>query len=105
MRTKVALAVAGMAICGVFGQAAGAQAGIRSREHRLQARIAQGIHSGELTAREAARLERQEARIRHEERLFRADGRLSPAERAHLDRDLNRASRSICREKHDGQAW
>jgi hypothetical protein len=103
MRRQTALLVAGLAVGSLIGAASSAQAGINGRQHRQQARIAQGVRSGELTGREAARLERQERQIRREERLFRADGHLSPAERADLDRDLNRTSRNIYRQKHDGQ--
>ena len=103
MGRQAALLVAGLAICSLAGVASNAQAGINARQHRQQARIAQGVHSGALTGREAARLERQQRQVRREERLFRADGRLGPAERATLNRDLNRTSRHIWRQKHDGQ--
>lgn len=103
MRRQAAALVAALAVGSLIGVASSAQAGINARQHRQQARIAQGVRSGELTGREAARLERQERQIRREERLFRADGRLSPAERADLNRDLNRTSRNIYRQKHDGQ--
>jgi len=77
--------------------------GVNSREHREQQRINQGIRSGELTRREAGRLEAGLARIRINERFARLDGRLTPAERARLQRELNRESRSIYRQKHDAQ--
>ena len=47
--------------------------------------------------------ERQQRHIRGEERRYMADGQLSPAERADLQRDLNRSSRHIYNEKHDNQ--
>jgi hypothetical protein len=50
------------------------------------------------------RLEAQEARIRAEEFRYRQnDGHLGPRERADLQRDLNRESRRIAQQKHDGQ--
>ena len=50
------------------------------------------------------RLEAQEARIRAEEFRYRHnDGHLGPRERADLQRDLNRESRRIAQQKHDGQ--
>ncbi len=75
------------------------------REARQQARIADGVRSGELTPRETARLERKEARVQREIRRDRAEngGTLSPAERASIDRQQNRLSRQIYRQKHDGQ--
>lgn len=75
---------------------------INKRQARQQARIYQGIASGSLTRHEAARLERQEARIDAREARDRRNG-LSPRERAQLERDLNRESRQIYRQKHDKQ--
>jgi hypothetical protein len=76
---------------------------INYREHHQQARIRQGIRSGELTRVEAARLEAQQARIRVSERFARVDGYVTRRERARLDRELDRASRNIYRQKHDRQ--
>ncbi|HMG36597.1 MAG TPA: hypothetical protein VKM94_21850 [Blastocatellia bacterium] len=76
---------------------------INRREHNQQVRIREGIRDGELTRREAERLEAQQARIRVDERFARADGHLSYRERRRLDRELDRASRDIYRQKHDGQ--
>ncbi len=64
-------------------------------------RIANGIQGGSLTNREAARLERGESRIAREEARFRRDGNLSPWERRKLNRDLNRESRRIYRDRHN----
>jgi len=77
--------------------------GIDRREYREQQRINQGIRSGELTRREARRLEAGAARIKIDERFARSDGNLSPRERARLNRELNHESRGIYRQKHDGQ--
>jgi hypothetical protein len=86
--------------------AAPAEAGrIPRREERQQARIARGVASGQLTARETARLERREARLHDDVRAMRAQngGALTPAEHARVERRQNRLSRSIFRQKHDGQ--
>jgi hypothetical protein len=73
-------------------------------EHRQIERIARGVRSGELTRRETARLLAEQAYIRAEEYRFRhTGGGLSPRERLRLQRDLNRASRHIYRQTHDGQ--
>ena len=87
----------------LLGLSAVSFAGINRREYRDQQRIRQGIRSGELTRREAGRLEAEQARIRVNERYTRRDGYISPRERARLDRELDRASRDIYRQKHDGQ--
>lgn len=60
-----------------------------------QARITQGVASGELTGREAARLERREMHINRE--IARGAGS------RRVERQQNRLSRSIYREKHDRQ--
>jgi hypothetical protein len=73
------------------------------RQANQQARIAEGVESGQLTPRETARLERKEARIRREIRRDRAanGGRLTPAEKASINRQENRTSRQIYRAKHN----
>lgn len=83
-----------------------AEAGtINAREHRQRVRIREGVRSGELTAREATRLRAEQAAVRAEERFYRrTGGGLSPWERRDLQRDLNRTSRDIRWQKHDGQA-
>ena len=82
-----------------------AEAGsVDGREHRQRERIREGVRSGELTRHEAARLRREQTRVRREERRYRASGdSLSRRERRDLQRDLDRSSRHIRRQKHDGQ--
>jgi hypothetical protein len=76
---------------------------INEREHNQQERIRQGIKSGEVTQREAVRLEEQEAKIRVNEKFAKADGKITPAERARLEKELNKTSRNIYQQKHDNQ--
>jgi hypothetical protein len=85
--------------------AAGATADprVNQRQFNQANRIAQGIASGELTARETARLTAEQRAIRVEERVYKSDGVLTPHERADLHRDLAAASRDIRYQKHDGQ--
>jgi hypothetical protein len=73
------------------------------REANQQARIVQGVRSGELTWPEARRLERGEVRLNHQEALAKSDGVVTHAERAHLERKANRMSDRIYVQKHDGQ--
>jgi len=76
---------------------------VNARRENQQDRIAQGVRSGSLTPRETARLENQEARINHEVHRDRAanGGHLTPGERAHVNRQLNRESARIYRAKHN----
>ncbi|TWJ32705.1 hypothetical protein [Geobacter argillaceus] len=75
--------------------------GIQQREQNQEKRIQQGIKSGELTPKEAGRLETEQARIKQDEARMKADGNLTKKERAKLRREQNRASRDIYRKKHN----
>lgn len=76
---------------------------ITSRQAEQQRRISQGIASGALTPREAARLEAREAHISRLETRMLADGRLSPGEARFLNQRLNRTSAAIYRAKHNAR--
>ncbi len=72
------------------------------REARQQQRIAEGVENGSLSPRQTARLEGREAKIHNEIKRDRSanGGHLTPAERAKINREQNRASRAIYRNKH-----
>ena len=101
--------LAAIAFLMLLGCAAEAQAGgrgvrtpgVRRQQAVEQHRIARGVHSGALTAREARRLEREQARIERHERRAKADGVVTARERARLHAELNAASRHIYRLKHN----
>lgn len=77
---------------------------IRQRQRMQQKRIGAGIENGQLTAREAARLEKKEAKLNREIRRDRRDGGgLTARERRKIDRQQDRMSREIYRQKHDKQ--
>jgi hypothetical protein len=86
------------------GYNAAAQSGrwIDRRQQRQQDRIQQGQASGQLTPREARRLQHEQGRIRSAEGRMRADGNLSPQERSHLNSMQNRSSQDINRLRHNG---
>jgi Ni/Co efflux regulator RcnB len=77
---------------------------INQRRENQQDRIAQGVRSGRLSPRETAHLETREARLNHEIRSDRRahDGHLTSPERRQINRQQNRMSKSIYRDKHDG---
>lgn len=80
--------------------------GINQRQQNQRQRIAQGVGSGELTARETARLAREQVQIQRLENRFRASGDgLSLRERVRLQHELNQSSRHIYRQKHDRQDY
>src|SRR5258707_14641186 len=63
--------------------------GVDRREHRQQRRIHQGVKSGSLSRREAARMERQQARTRRLEAKAKADGKGTRRQRARLQHREN----------------
>jgi len=72
------------------------------REARQEARIYQGVDSGQITHREYQRLEREQGGIEaHRQRAW-SDGTLTPGEACRLTREQNHASRHIWRAKHNG---
>jgi hypothetical protein len=79
---------------------------INERQQNQRQRIAQGIRSGELTARETARLAREQYQIQRMENRFRNSGDgLSGRERARLQYELSQSSWHIYRQKHDRQDY
>ena len=73
------------------------------RKANQQARIAQGVKSGELTPHETSNLEAREASVNKEERKMRAadGGKLTAADRAALNNRQNKISNSIYKDKHN----
>jgi hypothetical protein len=74
---------------------------IRKRLKRQQARINDGVESGQLTRKEAKKLRRQNKHIAGLFRDYRSDGRLGRFERTDLVNRLDRASDRIYRLKHN----
>lgn len=73
------------------------------RNINQQQRIENGVKSGSLTNREAARLERGQSRVARKEARAGADGHVGAAEQARVQRSENRQSKRIHRQKHDAQ--
>ena len=93
------------AIAAAFAPSAFAQGTgeVIQRDVNQQQRIEQGLQSGQLTTREAGKLEGEEARIDKMEKNALKDGKLSPQESARINRAQDQVSRDIYREKHDAQ--
>ena len=85
------------------GASAQSMGSIDAREANQQERIDQGRADGQLTRGETRRLEQGEQRIDRYEARARADGVVTPQERQRLDGMLNRESRDIYQQSHDGQ--
>lgn len=82
------------------------KAQIDARRAEEAARIRENRHYGNLTLLEKWRLKGEQRRIAEMERNALRDGHISRQEQYDINRALNRASRDIYRESHDGQvAW
>ena len=99
---KKIIFISGMLIFGAILQL-NAQATPRAnaRQANQQARIIEGKRSGELSPEESRKLQMQQGHIRRTKRQAKADGVVTPAERAKVNRKQNRASRNIAVEKKD----
>ncbi len=77
--------------------------GIDKRQAEQQKRIDQGVQSGQLTPKEAARLEKGQERVQSMEDKAKADGKVTAKERERIQHAQNVQSRHVAKEKHDRQ--
>ncbi|MGA9643465.1 MAG: hypothetical protein WBQ72_18850 [Terriglobales bacterium] len=75
---------------------------VNNREARQQQRIANGVSNGKLSAQQTANLEKREASVQNREQKDMAahNGHLTKAEQRGINRQQNRVSRSIYKDKH-----
>ncbi len=78
---------------------------VNRREARQQNRVANGIANGQLNAREASHLEKREASVQNREQrdMAKHNGHLTKVEQRGINRQQNRVSRSIYRDKHNNR--
>ena len=76
---------------------------VDQRQVNQEARIQQGVKSGELTPKETAKLEKGQAKVQAMEDKAKADGKVTPKERAKLAKAQNKQSKKIYKQKHDAQ--
>jgi hypothetical protein len=76
---------------------------VDKREQNQKERIKDGVQSGELTKVEAHKLREEQRGVKRTEARAKADGEVTPAERAKLDRKQDRASKHIAKQKNDKQ--
>ncbi len=110
MKTKSSLLIAVLAAFSlpVLAQTAPAKdpaatPGIDKRQANQDARIQQGVQSGQLTQREAGRLEKGQERVQKMEDKAKADGVVTKKERTRIQHAQNVESKRIYRQKHDRQ--
>ena len=100
-RSLIAIALT-LALCAA-AQAQQGAAVETQRDANQQDRVEQGLQSGQLSTREAGRLERQEQHIdRQEAHDLKSGGALTSQEKAQINREQNHVSTDIYRDKHNG---
>lgn len=97
--------LSGVLLCAALSPVASMAQTVNQRLENQQDRINQGIKSGELTRKEAGNLEAKDARIKNNERFDRKKdgGKLTAAQKASLNKQLNRTSRTIYKDKHNAK--
>jgi hypothetical protein len=99
-RSSIAIALGALFAVTALAQT---PAGTVQRDVNQQERIEQGLQSGSLNTREAAKLENQEKKVDRLQAKDLKDGSLSPAEKAQLQKAQNRVSADVYKQKHDAQ--
>jgi hypothetical protein len=101
MNTRMILAVCALAALPVAAQTSTPR--VDQRQANQEARIQKGVQSGQLTDKEAAKLERGQAKVDRMEDKAKADGKVTAKERAKLARAQDKQSKKIRKQKHDKQ--
>jgi uncharacterized lipoprotein YajG len=75
---------------------------VNRRETRQQKRIGEGVENGKLSPKQTANLEKRESSVQNREQKDMAahNGHLTKAEQKGINRQQNRISRSIYKDKH-----
>jgi hypothetical protein len=75
---------------------------VNGREQNQQNRIANGEKNGTLTPQQSANLEKREANVqaREQKDMAKNNGHLTKAEQAGINRQQNRISKTIYKDKH-----
>ena len=78
---------------------------VNQREQNQQDRIANGVKNGTLSPKQASNLEEREASVENREQkdMAKHNGHLTKAEQRGINRQQNRISKSIYKDKHDGK--
>jgi hypothetical protein len=76
---------------------------VNNREENQQQRIGNGIKSGKLNSQQAANLEKRETNVQNREKadMAKNNGHLTKAEQRGINRQQNRISKSIAKDKHE----
>ena len=96
-------AASGLMLAAAMAGAQTAPAGDRvdNRQANQQARIANGVATGQLTPRETQKLERGQAKVNNAEAKAAADGKVTQKESARIEAKQDEQSQRIAKKKHD----
>jgi hypothetical protein len=103
MNLRTPLAALALALMAATAAHAQSTPRVDERQDRQEQRIDKGTANGQLTKREARRLEAEQNAIDKAEDKAKADGTVTKRERVRLHAMQNGASRDIRRQKHDAQ--
>src|SRR3954471_16925994 len=102
MNTAIGLCALGALVIATSASADGPRTDqVVDRDVNQQERVEQGLELGQLSTREAGQIERDESRIDRTEARDLKDGKLSPAEQAHINQMQNQTSRDIYQDRHN----
>jgi len=76
---------------------------VNQREENQQQRIANGVQSGKLTPQQTSNLEKRESSVQNREQkdMAKNNGHLTKGEQRRINRQQNRISKSIYKDKHE----
>ena len=105
MKVQTLIAVTALTISGIaFAQSpAPSTPNLDKREANQEKRIDHGVASGQLNAKESNRMDIRQDKLAADEVAAKSDGKVTRAERRQLQRQANRDSAAIRRQKHDQQ--
>lgn len=105
MKVQTLLAVAVFTISGIASAQGSAPStrNLDKREANQEKRIDQGVASGQLNTKESNRMDIRQDKLAADEAAAKSDGKVTRAERRQLQRQADRDSAAIRRQKHDPQ--
>jgi hypothetical protein len=102
MNTKITIVALGIGALFALPVLAQNTADVVQRDVNQQQRIENGLKSGQLNTKEAAKLEKGEANIDKMEQHALSDGKMTNAEKQRIEAAQNRESQAIARAKSNG---
>ena len=101
MKARILAVLVALAVLPAAAQTATPK--VDARQANQEARIQQGVQSGSLTGKEAAKLEKGQDKVAQKEAKAKADGKVTKKERAKLAKSQDKQSKKIAKQKHDKQ--